>query len=130
MTPADLHGHDNELAQGAELAREAGVEAGEAEGEADGAVGGDDFEEDGEEAEGVLVWVFEAGAFDDGNEEEAEEDEPEVERELAAEVMGKVGRLGVVFVVVAGPNTKRLLFVDVGLSHRHGDWEDRNIHHN
>lgn len=76
MATTDLHGDDDEFGEGFELCGEGGVGAGEAEGEADGAVCGDDFEEDGEEAEGVFVCVFEPLAFDDGDEEEAEEDEP------------------------------------------------------
>lgn len=55
VAAADLHGYDDEFGKGLEFAGERGVCAGVAEGEADGAVGGDDFEEDGEEGEGVFV---------------------------------------------------------------------------
>lgn len=55
MAPTDLHGDDDEFGEGLELAGERGVCARVAEGEADGAVRGDDFEQDGEEGEGVLV---------------------------------------------------------------------------
>ena len=79
VAAADLHGDDDEFGEGLELAREGGVGVRVAEAEADGAVRGYDFEEDGEEREGVLVCVFEAPALDDGDEEEAEEDVPQVE---------------------------------------------------
>ena len=71
MAPTDLHGDDDEFAEGAELAAERSVDAGVPEAETDGAVGGDDFEEDGEEGEGDFLCVFESGAFDDGDEKEA-----------------------------------------------------------
>ena len=65
VAAADLHCDDDEFGKGLELAREGGVDAGVAEGEADGAVGGDDFEEDGEEGEGVFVglWGVSWGAW-------------------------------------------------------------------
>ncbi len=78
MTATNLHGDDDEFGQGTKLRGEGGVAIGVAERETDGAVGGDDFEEDGEEAEGNILCVLESGAFDDGDEEEAQEDEPEI----------------------------------------------------
>lgn len=128
VAAADLHGDDDEFGDCFELCGEGGVCAGEAEGEADGAVGGDDFEEDGEEAEGVFVCVFETLAFDDGDEEEAQEDEPQIERELATQVVGEVGGVSVV-VVFVGPDAEGFLLIYVGLSHRHGDGEDGDVHH-
>ena len=32
-------------------------------------------------------------------------------------------------VIVVGPDTERLLFVDVGLAHGHGNGEDGDVHH-
>lgn len=128
MAAADLHGDDDEFRQGLELSGERGVCAWVALAEAYGAVSGDDFEEDGEEAEGVFVCVFEAGAFDDGDEEEAEEDEPEIEGELAAEMVREVAGLCVVEFVV-GPDAEGFFFVDVGLADGHGDGEDGDVHH-
>lgn len=61
VAASDLHGDDDEFGEGLELAREGGVDARVAEGEADGAVGGDDFEEDGEEGEGVFVGLLTRG---------------------------------------------------------------------
>lgn len=61
MPSADLHGDDDEFGEGLELAGEGGVYAWVAKGEADCAVGGDDFEEDGEEGEGVFVGLWVGG---------------------------------------------------------------------
>jgi hypothetical protein len=71
VAAAELHGDDDEFGEGFHLSRERRVDAGVAETETDGAVGGDDFEEDGEEGEGVVVCILEAVAFDDGDQEEA-----------------------------------------------------------
>ena len=32
-------------------------------------------------------------------------------------------------VVIIGPYAKGFLFVDIGLAHGHGDWEDGDVHH-
>lgn len=115
MAAANLHGDDDKFRQRLELRGKGGVGAWVALAEAYGTVGRDDFEEDGEQGEGVLVCVFEAGAFDDGDEEEAEENEPEVEGELAAEMVGEVAGFCVVEFVV-GPDAEGFFFVDVGLT--------------
>lgn len=83
MSAADLCGDDDEFGEGAELARETCVEAGIAKGEAHSAVCGHDFKEHREESKSVVVCVFKSVAFDNGNEEETQEDEPEIKRQLA-----------------------------------------------
>lgn len=127
VATSDLHGDDDEFGQRFQLTRERGVDAWVAETETDGSVGGDDLEEHGEEGEGVVVCVLEPAAFDDGNEEEAQKDEPQIEGELASQMVAEVARL--CFVIFISPDAEGLLFVDVGLAHGHGNWKDGDIHH-
>lgn len=79
MPSAYLHGDDDELGKGTELSREGGVEAWKPLTEPDSAVRRHYLEEDGEQAESVLVRALESRALDYGDEEEAQEDKPQVE---------------------------------------------------
>ena len=76
VAAADLHGDDDEFGEDVELPGERGVHVGVAEGKTDGAVCGDDFEEDGEECEGVLIRVGELVAFDNGDDEQSQGNVP------------------------------------------------------
>lgn len=133
VSAADLHGDDDQLAQGLELAREARVDAGIPHAEAHSAVRRDDLEEHAEQRERVVVCVFQAGTLDDGDEEEAEEDVPQIERELAPQMGADVAGGRVVVRVVGGgamaPDAEGLFFVDVGAARADGDGEDGDVHH-
>jgi hypothetical protein len=71
---------------------------------------------------------LQAGAFHDGDDEEAQEDIPQVERQLATYVGTKVAVLGAL-VFIARPDAERFLFVDVGLTHGNSNGKDRDVHH-
>lgn len=130
---ADLHRDDNQLREGLELAGERGVDVGVAQGQADRTVCRDDFEQDGEQRECVLVRVFQTPPFHDGDDEEPQEHVPQVETQLLPQVCSNVAGLPGVFRVFIllgrGIDTETLLFVDVGPAHGDGDREDRNVHH-
>lgn len=71
MTASELHGDDDEFGDDAEFPGEGGVDGRVTERQADGTVGGNDFEEDGEKGESVIVGVFDTVAFHDGDDEES-----------------------------------------------------------
>jgi len=131
VTATELHCDDDELGERLHLPRERSVDTWVAKTETDGAVGRDDLEEDREQGKGVVVCVFKTIAFDDGNQEKTQEDEPQVEGELATKMVTQVARVFFVCVVViVGPDAERLFFVDVRLAHTHCDGEDGYVHHN
>jgi hypothetical protein len=128
MSTTDLHSDDDEFGEGGELSRETGVGLRVAERETDGAVGGHDFEKDGEEGEGRLTEVFEPRALDNGDEEEAEEDVPQIEGELATEMGAEIAAARRVF-FDAVVYTEGSLLVHICLTQTDGDGEDGNVHH-
>ena len=128
MSAAYLHGDDDEFGQGLELPGKLGIYAWKALTESHGAIRRHDFKQYGEEAEGVLVCIFQSGALDDGDEEKAEEDEPEIERELETQMVREVAR-GFLFFLARRPDPEGFFLVHVGLADRHGDGENGNVHH-
>lgn len=74
------------------------------------------------------TYVLQARAFDNGDDEEAQEDVPQVEGQLATYVGAEIA-ISAVLVFITRPYAEGLLFVHVGLTHGNGDGKDRNVHH-
>lgn len=130
VAATDLHGDDNEFGDDAKFGGERGVDICVAQTEADGAVGADDLEEDGEHGEGWVA-ALDAVAFRDGDYEEAEENVPQIERQLSSQMGTNVRGLFFVGVFFCGGavDAEGLLFVDVGSTDGNGDGEDGDVHH-
>ena len=83
MATTEHHGDDDELADDFELRRETGVGVWVSQRESDGAVSGYDLEKHAEHGESVLVRVSKLVAFHDADDEQAQEEIPQIERQLA-----------------------------------------------
>lgn len=71
---------------------------------------------------------MQAGALHDGDDEEAQEHVPQIEGQLSTHVGTEVAILDALILVV-GVDAEGLLLVDVGLTHRDGDREHGDVHH-
>ena len=92
--PASQHDpHQHQLAAGMPAAREAIGGGWRAGADADAAIAADDLEGDVEDGEGDGVGV-EVGALDAGDDEDGEDQEPEVVRELARDLLPDELRAG------------------------------------
>lgn len=78
----------------------------------------------------IVVRVLQPAALDDSDDEEAEEDVPQIKRQLAPQVRADVARfLRVVVVVLLAVDAEASLLVDVGPPHGNGNGKHGYVHH-
>lgn len=78
----------------------------------------------------IVGSILNMGTLSDADDEEAEENVPQIEGQLFPQMCTDEGGLCAVLRFVAiGIDTETGLFVDVGFTHRNGNGEDGNVHH-
>lgn len=85
-----------------------------------------------EEGTNVVVYILDMRAFSDSDDEEAQEDIPQIERELFPQMRTDKGGLGAaafLLLVTVCVDAQGALLVDVGLADADGDGEDGDVHH-
>lgn len=81
-------------------------------------------------ATNIVSSVLNMGTFRDADDEKAKENVPQIKGQLFPQMCAdERGLCAVLRLVAVGIDTKTGLFVDVGFTHRDGNGEDGNVHH-
>ncbi|KND94774.1 hypothetical protein TOPH_00616 [Tolypocladium ophioglossoides CBS 100239] len=129
VAATDLHGDDDEFANHGEPRAQRGINTGRSHAQPHSSVGANNLEEHGEQVKSAPL---DLPSLTDGEDKEAQENVPQVERELPPQVASDIVQstsIGVVLQVLVVVHAERLFLVNVSSSDRDGDGEDGNVHH-